>query len=151
MDPQRFIAIVLVAFGGLLASLQSGCSTALGVFPASQSHQIPAGAKVVPLGQSEGTSEHFEATFGGLLDLLDPNNQQAAIQDAIKKKQGDALTDYVLSFYAARAAIPGIDLLTLWWVHWKAEGMVVKVEAGLPVTLAPAGSSMPKIEPEIRR
>lgn len=119
----------------------SACTSALAVFPTTQSHEIPADATLVPLGPSEGASEHFEVTFGGLVDLLDPTNQQAAVQEAIKKKQGDALTDYVLSFYAVRGAIPGIDIITFWWVHWKAEGTVVRVEPATSATASrpPAG------------
>lgn len=138
----------------LLACGASGCTSALAVFPTAQSHQIPRDAKVVPLGYAEGTAEHFEATFGGLVDLLDPNAQQAAVREAIQKKQGDLLTDYVLSFYAVRAAIPGIDLLNFWWVHWKAEGTVAKVEMGQsgPVSPAsPGGTLPPKTEQEPRR
>lgn len=135
----------------LLAASGSGCTTALAVFPTAQSHQVPSDAKVVPLGHAEGTAEHFEATFGGLLDLLDPNAQQAAVQDAIKKKQGDLLTDYVLSFYAVRAAIPGIDLLNIWWVHWKAEGTVAKVELTPSTPPLPPGNLPSKSEREPRR
>lgn len=147
----RYRFIVLLAFGCLLASFQSGCSSALAVFPIAQSHHIPVDAKVTPLGQAEGTSEHFEATSGGLVDLLDPNNQQAAIQDAIKKKQGDALTNYVLSLYAVRGAIPGIDIITFWWVHWKAEGTVIKIERGPSSIPPPAGSPPARLEQEPRR
>jgi len=133
----------------LLACGVSGCTTALAVFPTAQSHQIPRDAKVVPLGHAEGTAEHFEATFGGLVDVLDPNSQQEAIREAIQKKQGDLLTDYVLSFYAVRAAIPGIDLLNIWWVHWKAEGTVAKVELTPSAPPLPPGSlpSQPEREP----
>lgn len=126
----------------------SACTSALAVFPTIQSHEIPGGATLVSLGPSEGASEHFEVTFGGLVDLLDPNSQQAAVQDAIKKKQGDALTDYVLSFYAVRAAIPGIDLINFWWVHWKAEGTVVRVETAAS---APAGGPPARSDTEPRR
>lgn len=135
----------------LLACGVSGCTTALAVFPTAQSHQIPRDAKVVPLGHAEGTAEHFEATFGGLVDLLDPNSQQEAVREAIQKKQGDLLTDYVLSFYAVRAAIPGIDLLNIWWVHWKAEGTVAKVELTPSALPLPPGSPPSKPEREPRR
>ncbi|MBM4134226.1 MAG: hypothetical protein FJ245_10690 [Nitrospira sp.] len=132
----------------LLAASGSGCTTALGVFPTAQSHQIPNDAKVVPLGHAEGTAEHFEATFGGLVDLLDPTSQQEAIREAIQKKQGDLLTDYVLSFYAVRAALPGVDLLTIWWVHWKAEGTVAKVEQASSAPPLPPGNLPAKSERE---
>jgi hypothetical protein len=141
----------MLALGCLLASLQFGCSSAVAVFPTAQSHHIPVDARVTPLGQAEATSEHFEATSGGLVDLLDPNNQQAAIQEAIKKKQGDALTNYVLSLYAVRAAIPGIDIITFWWVHWKVEGTVVKVERGTSLAPSQTGSPPLKLEQEPRR
>ncbi len=141
-----------------LAVGTSGCMSALAVFPTAQSHYVPGEARIVPLGPSEGTAEHFEVTFGGLVDLLDPNAQQKAIQEAIQQKHGDLLTDYVLSFYAVRAAIPGIDLLTIWWVHWKAEGVVAKVEggqagppSGLSVPVLPNGSPLPKIDQEPKR
>ncbi|MDE3243435.1 MAG: hypothetical protein KGO52_12025 [Nitrospirota bacterium] len=137
--------ILLLACGAL------GCTSALAVFPTVQSHQIPGDAKVVPLGQAEGTSEHFEVTFGGLVDLLDPNSQQEAVREAIQKKQGDLLTDYVLSFYAVRAAIPGIDLLNFWWVHWKAEGTVAKVELTSSAPPLPPGSVPSKSEREPRQ
>ena len=142
-------ALLLLSVNGA-----SGCTTALAVFPTAQSHQIPGNAKVVPLGHAEGTAEHFEATFGGLVDLLDPNSQQEAVREAIQKKQGDLLTDYTLSFYAVRAAIPGIDLLNIWWVHWKAEGTVAKVEMGQPGPSSPAspgGSLLPQTQQEPRR
>jgi hypothetical protein len=129
----------------------SGCTSALAVFPTAQSHQVPGDAKIVPLGQAEGTAEHFEVTFGGLVDLLDPNSQQEAVREAIRKKQGDLLTDYVLSFYAVRAAIPGIDLLNIWWVHWKAEGTVAKVELTPSAPPLPPGSPPSKSERESRR
>ncbi len=106
---------------------------------------------MVSLGHAEGTAEHFEATFGGLVDLLDPNSQQEAVQEAIQKKHGDLLTDYVLSFYAVRAAIPGIDLLNIWWVHWKAEGTVAKVELTPSALPLPPGSLPSKPEREPRR
>ncbi len=134
----------------LLTVGASGCTSALAVFPTTQSHQVPRDAKVVPLGLAEGTAEHFEVTFGGLVDLLDPNSQQEAVWAAIQKKQGDLLTDYVLSFYAVRAAIPGIDLLNFWWVHWKAEGTVAKVELTSSAPPLPSGSlpSQPEQEPQ---
>lgn len=135
----------------LLAVGASGCTSALAVFPVTHSHQIPGDAKIVPLGQAEGTAVHFEVTFGGLVDLLDPTSQQAAVREAIQKKQGDLLTDYTLSFYAVRAATPGIDLLTIWWVYWKAEGTVAKVEMGQPGPALPGGSPLPKTEQEPRR
>lgn len=134
-----------------LALLLGGCTSALAVFPTAQSHQIHGDAKVVPLGPAEGAAEHFEVTFGGLVDLLDPNSQQAAVREAIQKKHGGLLTDYVLSFYAVRAAIPGIDLLTVWWVHWKAEGTVAKVDMGPSGSSLPGGSPLPKTEQEPRR
>lgn len=135
----------------LLACGVSGCTSALAVFPVTQSHQIPGDAKIVPLGQAEGTADHFEATFGGLPDLLDPSSQQEAVREAIQKKQGDLLTDYVLSFNAVRAGIPGIDLLTFWWVHWKAEGTVAKVELTPSAPSLPPGSLPSKSEREPRR
>ncbi|MGH7233183.1 MAG: hypothetical protein ACREJU_17760 [Nitrospiraceae bacterium] len=123
----RRYAVVMVLTA--LPIALGGCSAGLGLWPVVQSHVTASGAKLVLIGESEGTAGDFFFTWGGLPDFLHPDLQEEAVRKAVRAKGGDLLINYTLSVRATRLPL-GLFLteLNAWWVTWTAEGIAVKVQ-----------------------
>ena len=130
----RYTAVVvLMAVPITLGS----CSAGLGLWPVVQSHRIVSGAKLVPIGETEGTASDFFVTWGGLPDFLHPDLQEEAVRKAIRAKEGNLLINYTLSVRVTRFPL-GLLLIDLnaWWITWTAEGVAVKVQSISPEPFA---------------
>jgi hypothetical protein len=122
-----FVGTLLLA--GLLTQ---GCSSALGVWPVTQSHYVNEDLRVVPIGPTKATAGDWVFTFGGLADIMHPDISQKAVQEAIREKKADLLADYTLSLRGTRFPIFLIPGLDFWWISWTAEGTAAKIEPGQP-------------------
>ncbi len=123
----------------LLGLFLQGCSSALGVWPVTQSHYTNQDDKIVSLGSVKGTAGDWIFTFGGLADVMHPDISQEVVREALQEKKADLLTDYTLSLRGTRVPIFLIPGLDFWWVSWTAEGVAAKIEVVNPVPLSDPG------------
>jgi hypothetical protein len=123
MQRSRRIFMFLILIG-VLAAANIGCSVGSGAWLRPQSHFDFPNSNVIPLGKAQGqasTSSIFIPT------IFDADVQEAAIQDALRKKGGDILIDYVMSYEVT--AIPLI-FLTVYETKIKVDGTACKMEIG---------------------
>lgn len=136
-------ALLLAVLLAALTVLSFGCSSALGIWPVTQSRYTSQDVAIIPVGPTSGSASDWFFTFGGMVDLMDPDIPQQAVLEAVHKKKADLLINYTLSLRATRLGIPLIESLTFWWLTWTAEGTAAKIEFVSPVPAIPEADKPP--------
>jgi len=129
----------------LVGLLIQSCSAARGVWPVAQSHEIYPDTRIVPIGEAKGEGRDWFFTYGGVVDMMHPDIQKEAVNEAIKSKGGTLLIDYTLSLKATRIPF-GLFIVGLdgWWITWTAEGTAAKMELVKPEPAPEGAGKAPK-------
>jgi hypothetical protein len=99
----------------------------------------------VPIGEAKGEGSDWFFTYGGVVDMMHPDIQKEAVNEAIKSKGGNLLIDYTLSLKATRVPF-GLFIVGLdgWWITWTAEGTAAKMEIVKPESAPEGAGKAPK-------